>query len=141
MRSPITNLYPAIAKYVPVFNVDIISYRSYVATQIWCLARLLPLMVGVKIPGGDPHWCNFLLMRTIMDYLFAPVLSPDCCGHLKELINDHHKSFTELYPSCSVIPKMHYMIHYPEMNLRYYACILVAVLIRQLIPLKGLVHW
>ena len=82
---------------------------------MWCLARLLPLMVGSKIPNDDPHWCNFLLMLTIVDYVFAPVLAPDRREYLKELIDDHHKSFIQLYPTCSVIPKMHYMIHYLEM--------------------------
>ena len=49
-------------------------------------------MVGSKIPNDDPHWCNFLLMLTMVNYVLAPVLAPDCCEYLKELIDDHHKS-------------------------------------------------
>ncbi len=32
----------------------------------------------------------------------------------KVLIEEHHTLFTEVYPTWSVIPKMHYMLHYPE---------------------------
>lgn len=91
----------------------------FVATQMWCLGRLLPLMIGAKISEGDQRWCNFLRLLRIMDYLFAPVLSKDCVAHLKELIEEHHKEFKELYPSCTIIPKMHYMVHYPEFIERY----------------------
>lgn len=86
----------------------------YIATQMWCLGRLLPLMIGEKIPVTDEHWSNFLCLLDIMDYLFAPVLSKDCTSHLKDLISEHHEAFMELYPSCRIIPKMHYMVHYPE---------------------------
>ena len=35
------------------------------ATQMWTLARLLPLMVGDHVPIEDDHWENFLLMLTV----------------------------------------------------------------------------
>ena len=84
------------------------------ATQMWCFDRFLPLMIGQKIPEDDDSWINFLLLRDIMDYILAPVLGPDCVGYLKSQIKDHHESFKVLYPGCSIIPKMHYLIHYPE---------------------------
>lgn len=76
-------------------------------------------MIGEKIPESDEHWCNFLRLLCIMDYVFAPVVSTDCIEHLKELIQEHHEAFTELYPSSRIIPKMHYLIHYPECIERY----------------------
>ena len=79
------------------------------------MARLLPLFIGEQNDEGDPHWENFLLMLTIVDYCFAPLVSEDWAAYLRMIINDHHKEFTTLYPSCRVIPKMHYMVHYPEM--------------------------
>lgn len=33
--------------------------------------------------------------------------------HLKHLIMEHHDLFKELYPSRNMIPKHHYVLHYP----------------------------
>jgi len=71
-------------------------------------------MIGDKISMTDEHWINFIRLLDIIDYLMAPILSKDCTSHLKELIKEHHEAFTELYPSCKITPKMHYMVHYPE---------------------------
>ncbi len=86
---------------------------------MWCLARLLPLMIGHKVPEHDDHWKNFLLLLRITDLVFAPALSTDCLAYLKELICEHHETFKHLYPTCSIIPKMHYMVHYPECIEKY----------------------
>ena len=86
---------------------------------MWCLARLLPLMIGSEIAADDEHWNNYLLLLEILDYIFAPVLTNEAVAHLKVLINDHHQGFKNLYPTSPIIPKMHYMIHYPELILRY----------------------
>lgn len=85
---------------------------------MWCLGRLLPLMIGSHIPFDNPHWQNFLVLLEIIDYLFAPIISPDCIDHIRILIRDHHSTFKSLYPECSLIPKMHYMIHYPDWMLK-----------------------
>ena len=81
---------------------------------MWCLARNLPLMIGSKIPEMNPYWKNFLLMLTIIDYVFAPAISADIVDYLRQLIYEHHKAFRELYPDCPFTPKLHYIIHIPE---------------------------
>ena len=75
-------------------------------------------MIGDKIDTDDPYWQNFLLHLHLNDYIFAPVVSDDMAAHVHDLIIDHHKAFKELY-SCQIIPKMHYMVHYPEWMSRY----------------------
>lgn len=72
-------------------------------------------MIGQRIPEDDEHWKNFLRLRTILDYILAPILSPDCIPYLKSLIYDHHVQFRELYPDAPITPKLHYLVHYPEM--------------------------
>uniref|UniRef100_A0A1X7T9Z5 Uncharacterized protein n=1 Tax=Amphimedon queenslandica TaxID=400682 RepID=A0A1X7T9Z5_AMPQE len=89
------------------------------ATQMWCLARLLPLLVGEFIPVGEPHWENFLLLLTIVEYVFGPVTSEDVVPYLKDLIREHHENFCQLYPNASIIPKIHYIIHLPEWLLNF----------------------
>ena len=81
---------------------------------MWCLARLFPLMIGTRVSRDSPHWRNFLCLLTIMDYILAPVLSNDIVSYLKVLIEEHHQAFNDLYPSCPITPKLHYMIHNPD---------------------------
>ncbi len=44
----------------------------YIASQTWCLIRLLPLIIGDLVPKDDPHWINFLILLDIVDYTFSP---------------------------------------------------------------------
>ena len=86
---------------------------------MWCLARLLPLMIGDSVPHNDPNWDNFLLLLKITDYVLAPVSSQGIAALLTNLIEDYLQSFIELYPECRIIPKQHYMIHMPQWISRY----------------------
>ena len=49
-----------------------------------------------------------------MDYCFAPTVSEEGAAYLRMTIDKHHKFFTQLYPSSRLIPKAHYLVHYPE---------------------------
>ena len=92
-----------------------------IASQAWCLARLFPLILfmgSVNISENDKHWLNFLLLLTISDYLLSPVTSIEAMTYVKVLIDEHHREFTDLYPLCPIIPKMHYLIHYPDWIMR-----------------------
>lgn len=89
------------------------------ASQMWCMGRYLPLIVGDLIPEDNEYWQNFLLLLDIIDYIFAPTCNNTIVAYLHFLIEAHHMEFKRLYPENSIIPKMHYMIHYPEMITRY----------------------
>ena len=80
---------------------------------MWCLARLLPLMIGEFIPGDDDRWKLYTTFLTIVDYVLASTTNEDIIDSLSRLINYHHSRFRELYPHCP-IPKQHYMIHFPD---------------------------
>lgn len=88
------------------------------ASQMWCLARLLPLIIGDAIPECEEHWDNFLLLLKIAEYVFSPVSSHEIAAYLTTLIEDYLTTFTELYPNCPIIPKQHYMLHIPEWIVR-----------------------
>ena len=83
---------------------------------MWCLGQLLPIMIGHCIPQDNVYWLNFLLLLQIIDYLFAPLISPECIDHLQILICDHHSTFRQLYPNCNIIPKMHYYDTLPKFD-------------------------
>ena len=88
------------------------------ASQMWCLARLLPIIIGEEVPVDDEHWQNFLDLLVIVDYVFAPVISLDSAAFLHDAICSHHEQFCRLYPGRSITPKLHYMIHIPEWILK-----------------------
>ena len=92
----------------------------FVASQMWCLGRLLPLMIGADVQYHNQHWECFLLMMTIVDYVFVPVTSTEFLDYLKDLIETHHHLFKELYPSSPIIPKLHYIIHIPQWMERFF---------------------
>ena len=88
------------------------------ASQSLLLVRILPLLIGDKVPENDENWQCFLLLRKIIDILACPVASADLCGSLKVLILEHHREFVSLYSEDAMIPKFHYLVHYPEQIFR-----------------------
>ena len=75
---------------------------------MWCLARLLPLMIGEYVPEDDDQWGLFTKFLMILDYTLAPSINEEITEYLRKVIEDHHSRFFELYP------KRHYMIHFPD---------------------------
>ncbi|KAL3972940.1 RAD51-associated protein 1 [Sarotherodon galilaeus] len=84
------------------------------AIQCWCLLRNVPLMFGDLVQVGDSYWHLLLLLLQIVNIVFSPVLSEGMTIYLKHLIIDHHKLFKQLFPTLSLLPKHHFMIHYPR---------------------------
>ncbi len=89
------------------------------ASQMWCLALHLPFLIGDQVPEDNELWQLFIKLLSITAVCFAPVVSQDQLAYLQVLIEEHHKDFCRLYPNCSVIPKMHYMVHMPSVMQRY----------------------
>lgn len=87
------------------------------AAQMALLARLLPFMTAHKIPEDDRFWVNFLLLLNIADLLMAPQITHDEVAYLQLLVQEHHEEFVALYPEEVVTPKMHYMVHMPDLIL------------------------
>ena len=89
-------------------------FLQFTRTRAACVlvVRLLPLMIGNEISTDNEHWCNYLLLLEMLDYIFAPTLTSEAVADLKILVNDHHQTFKNLYPTSPIIPKMHYLVHY-----------------------------
>ena len=82
---------------------------------MWLLARILPAMVGHLVPEDDEKWCNLMLLMRITMYLFSPKITSDEADYIAILIEQHHQTFTVLYPEESITPKFHYMVHMPRL--------------------------
>ena len=85
-----------------------------IASQTLCLIRNLPLIFGDVVPEGDTHWHLLLLLLHIVNIVFSPCITEGMTIFLKHLIEEHHRLFSDLYPQNNLIPKHHFMIHYPE---------------------------
>lgn len=99
--------------------MKVVFFSMFVASQAWCLARYLPMVLGNCIPEEDEKKQLYLLLLEIVEIVFSPLISPNQASYLQRIIEEHHESFKEQYPNTSIIPKMHYIIHYPRTMLRY----------------------
>lgn len=84
------------------------------ASECWCLFRLLPQMIGARVPDGCLEWDVFLGLREIIEYVCAPRLTDDHLNCLEDSIESWLHLFSTVFPHCRMTPKFHYLIHYPS---------------------------
>ena len=84
------------------------------AAQMWTLARNLPVMIGDLVPKDDSNWECYLLLLDILDICMAPILNEELISYLSLLIQHHHEMYRTVYPDETLLPKHHYMVHYPD---------------------------
>lgn len=89
------------------------------ASQMWTLAWLLPLMIGKYISKHDEHWSHFLQLLDVIEYTLSPTVYSYAPAYLAFLIQDNLETYKKLYPEASFIPKMHYLVHIPQYLERY----------------------
>ena len=87
------------------------------ASQCALLCRILPLLVGEFVEEDNSHWQCYLLLLKIVQICLSPIVSTDLCAVLQVLVEEHHTLFQDVYPNETIIPKMHYMCHYPDLML------------------------
>ena len=71
------------------------------------------------MPEDDEIWCNFLRLLDIIDAIFTPLCSEENVAHLGHMIELYLLDFKDLHSQESIIPKMHYLVHYPALIMRY----------------------
>ncbi|KAJ8032742.1 hypothetical protein HOLleu_22774 [Holothuria leucospilota] len=89
------------------------------AVQMWCFLRLLPLLVGDKVPIDDDLWDLVLLLADIVEICTASQVNAALCEFLGDLIESFLKLYFSHFPDVSMKPKFHYLIHYPKLMLQY----------------------
>ena len=60
---------------------------------MWCLSRLLPLMIGEYVPEDDDQWELFTKFLMILKYALAPSINEEIIEYLCKLREDHHSRF------------------------------------------------
>ena len=84
------------------------------ASQAWCFGRYFCLLIGDLVREDSKHLELVHLLLDIMDIIFAPTVTHDMTYMLEELIAQHHALFCSLFPEHSLIPKQHFLVHYPS---------------------------
>ena len=85
------------------------------AHEIWNLLRLLPFLIGPKIPEHEPVWQVLLDLKQIVELVVAPVHSDESIAYLESKISDHRQRYQEAFPNVKLWPKHHYKEHYPQL--------------------------
>lgn len=98
--------------------INMLFIHDHVASQMWLLGRLLPLMIGEYVPTDDPHWMCFTQLLSILILSTAVEVLPETIDDLKISIESYLFRYNSLYPN-SMTPKMHYLLHLPEQIRQY----------------------
>jgi hypothetical protein len=90
------------------------------ASQNWALIRYMPLIIFDYIKNADDSvWQCFLKLKEIVELCVAPKISHNQIAHLHRIISEYLELRKELFPSNEVKPKHHYMMHFPQLILKF----------------------
>lgn len=79
----------------------------------WTLLRLLPLLIGDKIPENDCVWGVILELKDIVEVLASSVFTEEKLCYLEAKIHEHRQLLQEAFPEFKLRPKHHFIEHYP----------------------------
>lgn len=85
------------------------------AHENWALIRLLPFIIGHKIPLNDPAWLLLMSLKDIIELVVGPVHNEESIAYLDSKISEHRHRFQEVFPNEDLIPKHHFLEHYPAL--------------------------
>ena len=91
-------------------NVDVKQTMS----QMWCLVRLLPLMVGTNVPEDDNAWEVLLMLLKAMEYICSPELRTGHIDVMHDIIQEFFALRLRTFPEYELRPKDHYILHYEK---------------------------
>nr|XP_018905486.1 PREDICTED: uncharacterized protein LOC109036035 [Bemisia tabaci] len=81
------------------------------AAEIIVFTTHLGLIIGDKVPEGDPFWELYSFMRQIMDIVFSPSISLESVKKISSLVEGHNSLYLMLSGQ-SLKPKFHNLLHY-----------------------------
>ena len=81
------------------------------AHKNWTLLQLLTLVIGSKIPEGDPAWEVLLVLRDLVEIVVNRVHTEETICFLDSRISDLKYRFLMVFPEQRIIPKHHFLEH------------------------------
>lgn len=97
-------------------NCDLFTEKSSYkisATHMWLLLRVFPLMCGEKLKD-DVKYKHFIELLHIFRDLNDESYDENKIKKLELDIENYLKNFKKHYPTNRIIPKQHFLIHYPS---------------------------
>lgn len=85
------------------------------AHENWSLLRFLPFLIGNRVPVSEPAWEILNGLKDIVDLVVAPFHTKESIAYLQFKISEHRMVFQEVFPDTKLLPKHHYLEHYPEL--------------------------
>ncbi len=79
------------------------------------LLRLLPLLVGSKVPEGNAAWEVLMDLKEMVKLALCPSFSDETVDYFVCKISDHRQILQETFPEIRLRPKHHYVEHYPTL--------------------------
>lgn len=79
------------------------------------LLRLLPLMIGNKVPERDGAWAILMDLKEITQLVLCPSFTDSSLQYLQTKIIEHRQCLKEVFPDFRIRPKHHYLEHYPDL--------------------------
>ena len=101
------------------FNITGAKLGGQAAQNRWLL-RFLPILVHDRIADPDNAvWVMVLLLRELVEFVCAPILSEPQIAYMKGLIQQYVEMRKELFPLVRLRPKHHYLLHYADLSLHF----------------------
>lgn len=75
----------------------------------------MPFLVGSRVPENERAWHILMDLKDITELVVAPVHSDDSLAYLESKLIEHRQRYQELFPDIRLLPKHHFLEHYPEM--------------------------
>lgn len=85
------------------------------AHENWSLLRVLPLLIGARVPSKEPLWQVLCDLKDIVELVVPPFHTEDSICYLDFKISEHWAVFQEVFPHERICPTHHYLEHYPQL--------------------------
>ncbi|KAK0131528.1 putative nuclease HARBI1 [Merluccius polli] len=71
--------------------------------------------IGHLVPGDEMAWQILLDLKDIVELVVAPKHTDESIAYLEGNISEHRQKYQELFPDVKLLPKHHYLEHYPQL--------------------------
>ena len=88
------------------------------ASEMLTLVLYLPLLIGDLVLEDTESWRWFLLMRETIDILLSKSLQLEVVTTLRSLIKEYLDSRRKLFPTETLKPKHHFLLHCPDIYMK-----------------------
>jgi hypothetical protein len=79
------------------------------------LLRLLPLLIGSRVPEGDKFWEVLMDLKDIVELAVSHSFTDETIQYMACKILDHRQLLQEVLASLRLRPKHHFIEHYPHL--------------------------